>query len=144
MTKLKTGDKVKIHYIGTLKEGEQFDSSRDRNQPLEFTIDDGKLLKGFNDTVKEMEIGGTKKVSLVAEEAYGKYIDEAVIEVKKTEFPPDMKFELKGFVQGQDDKQRPIQGQIIKIEEEKITLDMNHPLAGEDLNFEIELLEVVK
>lgn len=144
MTKLKTGDKVKIHYIGTLKEGEQFDSSRDRNQPLEFTIDDGKLLKGFNNTVKEMEIGDTKKVSLIAEEAYGKYIDEAVIEVQKTEFPPDMKFELKGFVQGQDDKQRPIQGQIIKIEEEKITLDMNHPLAGEDLNFEIELLEVVK
>jgi len=144
MTKLKTGDTVKIHYVGTLKEGEQFDNSRERNQPLEFTIDDGKLLKGFNDSVKEMEIGGTKKISLKAEEAYGKYIDEAVIEVPKTEFPPDMKFELKGFVQGQDDKQRPIQGQIIKIEEEKITLDMNHPLAGEDLNFEIELLEVVK
>ena len=144
MTKLKTGDKVKIHYIGTLKEGEVFDSSRDRNEPLEFTIDDGNLIKGFNDSVKEMEVGVTKKISLGADEAYGKYIDEAIIEVKKTEFPPEMKFELKGFVQGQDDKQRPIQGQIVKIEEEKITLDMNHPLAGEDLNFEIELLEVVK
>jgi|TARA_R110000744_G_scaffold188516_2_gene307858 peptidylprolyl isomerase len=144
MTKLKTGDKVKIHYIGTLKEGEVFDSSRDREQPLEFVIDDGNLIKGFNDSVKEMVVGDTKKISLVTEEAYGKYIDEAVIEVLKSEFPPEMKFELKGFVQGQDDKKRPIQGQIIKIEEEKITLDMNHPLAGEDLNFEIELLEVVK
>jgi len=144
MTKLKAGDKVKIHYTGTLKEGEKFDSSRDRNEPLEFTIDDGNLLKGFNDSVKDMEIGSTKKISLVAEEAYGSYIDEAVIEVKKTEFPPEMKFELKGFVQGQDDQKRPIQGQIIKVGEENVTLDMNHPLAGEDLNFEIELLEVVK
>ena len=131
MTKLKKGDKVKVHYVGTIKEGQVFDSSRDKDQPIEFSIDDGKLLKGFNDAVKELEVGG-------------KYIDEAVITVPKSEFPEGMKYELNGFIQGQDNEGRPVQGQVVKIEEESINLDMNHPLAGEDLKFEIELLEIVK
>ena len=144
MTKLKTGDKVKVHYVGTIKEGQVFDSSRDKDQPIEFSIDDGKLLKGFNDAVKELEVGGKKTISLTSEEAYGKYIDEAVITVPKSEFPEGMKYELNGFIQGQDNEGRPVQGQVIKIEEGSVNLDMNHPLAGEDLNFEIELVEVVK
>ena len=144
MTKLKTGDKVKVHYVGTLKEGQVFDNSRDKDQPLEFSIDDGKLLKGFNDAVKELEVGSKKTISLTSEEAYGKYINEAVITVPKSEFPEGMKYELNGFIQGQDNEGRPVQGQVVKIEEESINLDMNHPLAGEDLNFEIELVEVVK
>jgi|TARA_R110000823_G_scaffold271876_2_gene391254 FKBP-type peptidyl-prolyl cis-trans isomerase 2 len=144
MTKLKTGDKVKVHYVGTIKEGQVFDSSRDKEQPIEFSIDDGKLLKGFNDAVKELEVGGKKTISLTSEEAYGKYIDEAVITVPKSEFPEGMKYELNGFIQGQDKEGRPVQGQVVKIEEESVNLDMNHPLAGEDLNFEIELVEIVK
>jgi len=144
MTKLKTGDKVKVHYTGTLKDGTIFDDSKKRGEGLEFNIDDGKLLKGFNNAVKELEVGGTAKIALTAEEAYGKYIDEAVITVQKSEFPKEMKFEMKGFVQGQDNQGRPVQGQIVKIEEESINLDMNHPLAGEDLNFEIELVEIIK
>jgi len=143
MTKLKTGDKVKVHYVGTLKEGQVFDSSRDKNQPIEFSIDDGKLLKGFNDAVKDLDVGGKKTISITSEEAYGKYVDEAVITVPKSEFPEGMKYELNGFIQGQDDKGRPVQGQVVKIEEESVNLDMNHPLAGEDLKFEIELVEVV-
>ena len=71
------------------------------------------------------------------------YITEAVITVKKAEFPPEMKFDIDGFVQGQDDQGRPVQGQIVKVEDDTVNLDMNHPLAGEDLNFEIELVEVV-
>jgi len=144
MTKLKTGDKVKVHYVGTLKEGQVFDSSRDKDQPIEFSIDDGKLLKGFNDAVKELEVGDKKTISLTSEEAYGKYIDEAVITVPKSEFPEGMKYELNGLIQGQDNEGRPVQGQVVKIEEESINLDMNHPLAGEDLNFEVELVEIVK
>jgi len=144
MTKLKTGDKVKVHYTGTLKEGQVFDSSRDRNQPIEFSIDDGKLLKGFNDAVKELEVGGVKTITLTSEEAYCKYVDEAVITVPKSEFPKDMTYELNGFVQGQDNQGRPVQGQVVKIDEESVNLDMNHPLAGEDLKFEIELVEIVK
>tara|TARA_B100001094_G_scaffold330434_1_gene395648 strand:+ start:1812 stop:2246 length:435 start_codon:yes stop_codon:yes gene_type:complete len=144
MTKLKTGDKVKVHYVGTLKDGSQFDNSREREQALEFAIDDGKLLKGFNDAVKDLGVGETTKIDLDAKDAYGEYITEAVITVKKNEFPPEMKFEMNGFVQGQDNQGRPVQGQIVKIEEESVNLDMNHPLAGENLNFEIELVEVVE
>jgi len=144
MTKLKTGDKVKVHYTGTLKDGTEFDSSRTRNQELEFSIDDGKLLKGFNDTVKNLQVGESAEVNLEAKDAYGEYVDEAVITVKKEEFPKDFKFEVNGFIQGQDQMGRPVQGQIVKIDEATINLDLNHPLAGEDLNFNIELLEVVK
>ena len=144
MTKIKTGDKVKVHYIGTLKDGSKFDNSRDRGEGLEFVIDDGQLLKGFNDAVKNLEVGGTAKVDIEAKEAYGEYINEAIISVNKSEFPESLKYELNGFIQGQDQNGRPVQGQVVKINDETVDLDMNHPLAGEDLSFEIELLEVVK
>ena len=144
MTKIKTGDKVKVHYIGTLKDGSKFDNSRERGEGLEFVIDDGQLLKGFNDAVKDLEVGSTAKVDIQAKEAYGEYITEAVITVQKSEFPESLKYELNGFIQGQDQNGRPVQGQVVKIHEETVELDMNHPLAGEDLSFEIELLEVVK
>tara|TARA_R100000988_G_C3988906_1_gene161446 strand:- start:1024 stop:1458 length:435 start_codon:yes stop_codon:yes gene_type:complete len=144
MTKIKTGDKVKVHYIGTLKDGSKFDNSRDRGEGLEFVIDDGQLLKGFNDAVKDLEVGSTTKVDIKAKEAYGEYINEAIISVNKSEFPESLKYELNGFIQGQDQNGRPVQGQVVKINEETVELDMNHPLAGEDLSFEIELLEVVK
>ncbi len=144
MTKIKSGDKVKVHYIGTLKDGSKFDNSRDRGEGLEFVIDDGQLLKGFNDAVKDLEVGATTKVDIKAKEAYGEYINEAVISVQKSEFPESLKYELNGFIQGQDQQGRPVQGQVVKINEESVDLDMNHPLAGEDLSFEIELLEVVK
>tara|TARA_R110001592_G_scaffold352479_1_gene650348 strand:- start:954 stop:1391 length:438 start_codon:yes stop_codon:yes gene_type:complete len=143
MSIAKNGDKVKVHYIGTLKDGTEFDNSRTRGEGLEFILGDGKLLKGFNDVVEGLKIGETKKVDLEAKEAYGEYIDEAIITVKKAEFPKEMEFVIKGVVQGQDDQGRPIQGQITKIEEEEVELNMNHPLAGEDLAFEIELLEIV-
>ena len=143
MSIAKNGDKVKVHYIGTLKDGTEFDNSRTRGEGLEFILGDGKLLKGFNDVVEGLKIGETKKVDLEAKEAYGEYIDEAIITVKKSEFPKDMEFVIKGIVQGQDAQGRPIQGQITKIEEEEVELNMNHPLAGEDLAFEIELLEIV-
>ena len=144
MTKLKEGDKVRVHYIGTLKDGDIFDNSRDRKEPLEFAIDDGKLLKGFNEAVKKLDVGDKVEINLKPEEAYGPYIDEAVVSVEKKEFPEGFKFEKNGFVQGQDNMGRPIQGQIIKVLEESINVDLNHPLAGEELKFEIELVEVVK
>ena len=143
MSIAKTGDKVKVHYIGTLKDGTEFDNSRTRGEGLEFILGDGKLLKGFNDVVEGLKIGETKKTDLVAKEAYGEYVEEALIIVNKSEFPEDMEFVIKGVVQGQDAQGRPIQGQITKIEEEEVELNMNHPLAGEDLAFEIELLEIV-
>lgn len=143
MSIAKNGDKVKVHYVGTLKDGTEFDNSRTRGEGLEFTIGDGRLLKGFNDTVDGLKIGETKKIDLVAKEAYGEYMDNAIITVNKNEFPKDMEFVMEGIVQGQDNQGRPIQGQIVNIKEDEVELNMNHPLAGEDLSFEIELLEIV-
>jgi len=146
MDKVKVGDNVKVQYIGRLMDGTEFDNSRTRNEGegLNFIIGDGKLLKGFNDAVVGLKIGEKANVTLNEEEAYGKYIPEAVMEVKKTDFPPNMKFELNTLVQGQNPDGQPIQAKIINIEEEYIKLDLNHPLAGEGLTFEIELVEVVK
>ena len=143
MSIAKTGDKVKVHYVGTLKDGTEFDNSRTRGEGLEFTLGDGKLLKGFNDVVEGLTIGESKKVELEAKDAYGMYQENALITVNKKEFPEDMEFILERVVQGQDDQGRPIQGQIVKIEENEVELNMNHPLAGEDLAFEVELLEIV-
>ena len=109
-----------------------------------FEIDDGKLLKGFNHAVKNLSVGEKTKIDLGAKEAYGEYLNEAVVSVKKSEFPEDFKFEEKGLIAGRDQTGQQIQGQIIKILDESINVDLNHPLAGEDLTFEIELIEVVK
>ena len=146
MDKVKEGDNVLVHYIGRLEDGTEFDNSRTRNEGkgLNFKIGDGKLLKGFNDAVIGLKVGEKAKVILKEEEAYGKYIPEAIMNVKKTDFPPDMKFELNTLVQGQNPEGQPMQAKIIKIEEESVKLDLNHPLAGEGLSFEIELVEVVK
>lgn len=146
MDKVKEGDNVLVHYIGRLEDGTEFDNSRTRNEGkgLNFKIGDGKLLKGFNDAVIGLKVGEKANVILKEEEAYGKYIPEAIMNVKKTDFPPDMKFELNTLVQGQNPEGQPMQAKIIKIEEESVKLDLNHPLAGEGLSFEIELVEVVK
>ena len=145
MDKVKEGDNVLVHYIGRLEDGTEFDNSRTRNEGkgLNFKIGDGKLLKGFNDAVIGLKVGEKANVILKEEEAYGKYIPEAIMNVKKTDFPPDMKFELNTLVQGQNPEGQPMQAKIIKIEEESVKLDLNHPLAGEGLSFEIELVDVV-
>ena len=145
MDKVKVGDNVKVQYIGRLSDGTEFDISRVRNEGkgLDFKIGDGRLLKGFNDAVVGLGIGETAKVTLNEEEAYGKYLPEAKMDVKKTDFPPNMVFELDALVQGQGPDGQPMQAKIIKIGEESVNLDMNHPLAGEELSFEIELVEVL-
>ena len=146
MNKVKVGDKVKVHYSGHLGDGTEFDNSRTKKEgvsgPIGFTIGDGKLLKGFNDAVVGLEVGEKVKITLKEGEAYGKYTPEAILKVKKTDFPPDMEFILNTFVQGSNPDGNPVQAKITKIDEESVNLDMNHPLAGEELNFEIELVEV--
>jgi FKBP-type peptidyl-prolyl cis-trans isomerase 2 len=143
MSKAKEGSKVKVHYVGTLTDGTEFDNSRNREEGLEFTIDDGQLIKGFNDAVKGLAVGETTTVDIVAKEAYGDYVKEAVIKANKSEFPAEFIFQENAIVQGKDPKGQPIQGKIVEVREADVAIDMNHPLAGKDLKFEIELLELV-
>ncbi len=136
------GNTVKVHYTGTLDNGNVFDSSRE-GEPLEFTIGSGQLIKGFEDTVMGMTAGDAKTVKIPAAEAYGDYKDELIITINKDQFPenisPDEGLQL--------DLKSPdgnvLNAVVTTVGEDSVTLDANHPLAGQDLTFNIELLEIV-
>jgi len=141
MATAKKGDKVKVHYTGKLTDDTVFDSSRER-EPLEFTLGEGQMIKGFDQAVEGMEVGENKKVEIPSAEAYGERSDEALIEVEKTQLPKDMTPE-KGMqleATSQDGRRQILI--IHDVKEEKVVLDANHPLAGKELVFDIELVEV--
>lgn len=142
MSKVKEGDKVKVHYTGTLEDGTVFDSSRER-EPIEFTLGDGQLIPGFEKAVIGMSEGDSTKVDIPSEEAYGERRDDLEIEVAKTELPDEVEPQVGVQLQvKQNDSGRAIPVRITKVSDEQVTLDANHPLAGKDLTFEIELVEI--
>lgn len=137
----KSGDTVHVHYIGKRNDGTVFDSSRDRDEPLSFTIGQGQVIPGFEEAVEGMEVGEVRKVRIEPEEAYGERRDELLMEVDKEQVPDEVELEAGTRLQLQRDGQA-IPVTVTEISETSITLDANHPLAGEELNFEIELVEV--
>ena len=139
---IENGKKVSIHYVGTLKDGTEFDSSRDRGEPLQFTMGSGEILPAFEKAVQGMEIGDMLNLSLTADEAYGQILPDAIQPVPKASFSPEVQLEVGNMVSGQAGDGRPIRATIESIEDEVVILDFNHPLAGKDINFDIELLEV--
>ena len=139
MSKVTDGSKVKVHYTGKLNDGTVFDTSKER-EPLEFTVGQGQVIPGFEDAVKGMETGDCKNVTLDCEQAYGQRRQDMILDVPKDKFPAEIPAK-----EGQQLMLRHPEGQefpafIVEIKDDVITLDANHPLAGEDLNFEIELL----
>ncbi len=142
MSTVKEGDKVKVHYTGTLKDGTQFDSSRDR-EPLEFTLGEGQLIPGFEKAVIGLSEGESTSVDIPSEEAYGERRDDLEIEVTKEELPGEVEPEVGVQLQvKQNENGRSIPVTITDVTDDKVTLDANHPLAGKDLKFDIELLEI--
>jgi peptidylprolyl isomerase len=141
MAQAKDGDTVKIHYTGTLTDGTVFDSSKDRD-PLEFTIGSQQVIPGFEENVKGMAVGDSKKFTLDPSEAYGERNDQMMVDVERAQMPEDINPEVGMMlqVQGQDGSVSHVT--VAEVTEEKVTLDANHPLAGEDLTFEIELTEI--
>jgi len=137
--KVTTGHNVKVHYKGTLTDGTEFDNSRVRGQSLDFEVGSGRMIRGFNDAVLGMAPGDTKAVTLTPDVAYGERNPEALQAVPKEAFGPDFEFILGAMVQGNGPAGQFV-AKIQSLEEENVVLDMNHPLAGEELNFEIELL----
>lgn len=136
------GKKVKIHYTGTLDNGEKFDSSYDRNEPLAFVCMSGAVIKGFDDAVKDMAVGEKKSVHLEPADAYGE-VDQSLIQ----KVPVDNFANADEIPVGQDIIMRDPNGNtmpvhVVSIEDGIITLDMNHPLAGQALNFDLELVDV--
>jgi FKBP-type peptidyl-prolyl cis-trans isomerase 2 len=134
-------DQVKVHYKGTLKNGEVFDSSEGR-EPLEFTIGEGQVIPGFDVGVKGMQVGEEKTINIVADDAYGQVREELIQDVEKSALPEDINPEigLKLVSKTQDGKEIPLI--VTEVKDNAITVDANHPLAGEDLTFNVKLVEI--
>lgn len=136
-----TGDTVKVHYTGTLDSGQEFDSSQGRD-PIAFELGKQQVIAGFEAAVEGMEPGEKKTVKIVAAQAYGPRRDDLVFAVPPNQFPEDMKPEEGMHVTGSTPQGQPVEMMIVKVTDEKVTLDANHPLAGKDLTFELELVEI--
>jgi peptidylprolyl isomerase len=139
--KVTNGHNVSVHYVGTLTDGTEFDNSRARGQAVSFEIGSGRMISGFNDAVVGMTVGETKKVTLAPEQAYGTRNENALQNVPRDAFSEDFNFEVGGMIQGNGPR-GPFLAKIHEVGEQEIILDMNHPLAGQELNFEIELVSV--
>ncbi len=135
------GNTVKVHYTGKLKDGTVFDSSEDR-EPLEFIVGDGKMIKGFDAAVQGMSPGDDKSVTIPCAEAYGDKRDDMMLDVPREQVPPEIKPEIGMDLSIQNQAGQPTPVKVVHVDEEKITLDANHPLAGHDLIFDIKLVEV--
>lgn len=143
MLQAKMNDKVRVHYSGTLADGSVFDSSLER-EPFEFTIGQGMVIPGFENGIIGMHVGDTKTISIASEDAYGPYREELVGIIDMSRMPEDIKLEI-GMVLQMHSPDGGITNVTVKdISDEGVTLDLNHPLAGKDLIFEIKLMEVIQ
>ncbi|MBQ6390998.1 MAG: peptidylprolyl isomerase [Eggerthellaceae bacterium] len=135
------GKNVKVHYVGTLDDGSKFDSSRDRGEPLAFTCMAGQMIPGFDEAVKNMAVGETITVTIPAAQAYGEPDPKMIIRMQFDALPGSEKLEVGQHPVLATPDGRPLPCVVVAKDEETITFDMNHELAGKDLTFEIELLE---
>jgi len=142
MAQATSGDTVRVHYTGTLNSGQTFDTSEGR-EPLEFTVGGGQVIPGFDQAVAGMEPGDTKTVEIPADEAYGPQREEMMLQVSPDQFPEEMDPQVGQQLQLSQPDGQNVVVRVVDIAEDSVTLDANHPLAGEDLTFEITLAEIV-
>jgi peptidylprolyl isomerase len=141
MTKAKKGDTVRVHYTGKLEDGTVFDTSTKR-RPLEFTIGEGRIIRGFEQAVVGMEPGESKTAKIPVANAYGPYREDLVLIVDRRRFPAQLKLELGQQLKVTQANGRTKRVKVVEVSESNVTLDGNHPLAGEDLTFDIQLVEI--
>ncbi len=141
MAQAKEGDTVKIHYTGKLEDGTVFDSSEGRD-PLTFTIGSGQVISGFEEAVLGMGLDEKKNVTIPSDKAYGERNEKLVMDVPRNQVPEDINPELGQKLQMQGPDEQMVIVEITALTEENITLDANPPLAGKDLVFDIELVEI--
>ncbi|HVV02698.1 MAG TPA: peptidylprolyl isomerase [Puia sp.] len=142
MQQVKAGDTVRVHYNGRLTDGTTFDSSEGRD-PLEFQVGSGMVIKGFDEGVMGMTVGQKKTIEIPVEEAYGPKDPQAIVEFPAANFPPGMTPEvgMQLAMTNQHGHQIPVT--IVEVRPDIVVLDANHQLAGEDLVFDLELIEIV-
>ncbi|MDF2192490.1 peptidylprolyl isomerase [Paraflavitalea sp. CAU 1676] len=141
MQQVKAGDTVKVHYHGRLTDGTTFDSSEGRD-PLEFEVGSGAVIPGFDNGVTGMAVGEKRTINIPVDQAYGPKDPGMLVEFPKSNFPPDMVPELGMRLNMTNGSGQVIPVVITDVKPETVTLDANHPLAGEDLIFEIELVSI--
>ena len=141
MSVVKNGDNVKVHYTGKLVNGEQFDSSAGR-EPLEFTVGAGMMIKGFDDAMPGMKLGEKKTINIAPEDGYGERNPQAIIEFPKEQVPAEMKLEPGMPLTLSDQAGNPVPVIVVEVKDDIIVLDANHFLAGQELIFDIELVEI--
>lgn len=142
MAAARSGDTVRVHYTGRLTDGTVFDSS-DGREPLEFTLGEQQVISGFDRAVSGMQVGESVTVTIPVDDAYGCHRDNLVIQVDQSQFPADIKPELGLSLRMQQPDGSTVRVRVTALDAGKVTLDANHPLAGEDLVFDIELVEIL-
>ncbi|MGZ8540611.1 MAG: FKBP-type peptidyl-prolyl cis-trans isomerase [Chitinophagaceae bacterium] len=142
MQQVKSGDKIKVHYHGRLTSGETFDKSEGRD-PLEFEVGSGMVIKGFDEGVAGMSVGDKKTINIPFNEAYGAKNPDMIIDMPKDRFPTDMEIEVGMPLAMSDGQGNQHQVVIVEIKEDIVILDANHPLAGQDLIFDLELVDIL-
>lgn len=141
MSQVKENDTVRVHYTGKLKSGQIFDSSIER-EPIEVTLGKGMLIPGFEKAIIDMKVNEKKTVEIAKEEAYGDIQKELFHEVKNEQLPPDVKPEIGMGLASKGEDGREHQFRVVDVKEDHIIIDGNHPLAGQDLVFDLELVEI--
>lgn len=141
MQKAQSGDTVKIHYTGWLEDGSEFDSSSG-GEPLQFPLGEKKVIDGVDRAVTGMSVGEKKKVEVPADEAYGPHRKELIGEVPREQFPPEIELEEGQRLQFTNEQGQVHVFEVVSIAENSVKIDMNHPLAGKDLTFEVELVAI--
>lgn len=142
MTKAASGDTVRVHYTGKLDSGEVFDSSEGRD-PLEFELGGNNVIEGFGNAVVGMSPGDEKDVTIPSDKAYGEPNDEMIIEISREQLPEGMDPQVGQWLQVGGDDGRVGHVRVAAVGDDSITIDGNHPLAGENLHFSIQLVEIV-
>jgi peptidylprolyl isomerase len=141
MQRAKHGDKVQVHYTGSFEDGTVFDTSVD-SEPLEFTIGEGNVIPGFEDAIIGMSAGEKKKQHIKAARAYGQHREDLVFTIERTQLPAGTEVATGDFLRINFADGESASVQVADLDEDSVTLDANHPLAGRDLNFELTLVTI--
>lgn len=142
MQQVQNGYVVRVHYTGKLLSGEEFDSSVNR-EPLEFTVGAGQMIKGFDAAMPGMSLGEKKTINIPADDAYGQRSEDAIIEFPRAQVPAKMKLEPGMPLTLSNQQGQPVPVIVVEIKDDVVIMDANHFLAGQELIFDIELVEIV-
>ena len=141
MAQVQNGDTVKVHYVGKLDDGTIFDSSEGA-EPLEFTVGQGQVIPGFEQGVVGMELGQSRTLNIPLDQAYGPHQPDGVFEIDRSELPPDIPLQVGMRLQANQAGGRTVEVTVVEFDDSKVKMDGNHPLAGKNLTFDIQLVEI--